>query len=98
MEPAEVELKKFVSIAEPPATIQEPKPEAAAVGPAPVKPERVRLTDDDDEFLRPGVVVRPNVKEEDAQNLAQRLYGITTMEICELISYEDRNYLIHVDR
>lgn len=53
---------------------------------------------EEDEILRPGTKIRPNVTEDDARKLAERLYGITTKEIIELISYDDRNFLIHVDR
>lgn len=49
-------------------------------------------------LLKPGTKIRPDVSEEDASKLAERLYGITTSEICPLISYDDRNFRILVDR
>lgn len=48
--------------------------------------------------LKPGTKIRPEITEEEAARLAERLYGITTSEICPLVSYDDRNFLIHVDR
>lgn len=50
------------------------------------------------ETVKPRLKIRPELSEEDAIKLAERLYGITTSEICPLISYDDRNFLIHVDR
>lgn len=49
-------------------------------------------------LLKPGTKIRPDVSEEDAIKLAERLYGITTSEISSLVSYDDRNFLIYVDR
>lgn len=54
--------------------------------------------DNDGEILKPGTKIRPIVSEDEAIRLAERLYGITTKEIEELLSYEDRNFLIQVDR
>lgn len=48
-------------------------------------------------ILKPGSKIRPQLEEEDAIRLAERLYGITTSKISELVSYDDRNFLIHVD-
>lgn len=62
------------------------KPEASAPE---VKP---------DDILKPGSKIRPNVSEEDVIKLVERLYGIVTREIAELKSYDDRNFLIHVDQ
>lgn len=47
--------------------------------------------------LKPGTKIRPQIEEEDVVRLAERLYGITTGKIKELVSYDDRNFLIHVD-
>lgn len=52
----------------------------------------------EDDILKPGSKIRPLVSEDEAVRLAERLYGITTKEISELISYDDRNFLIQVDR
>lgn len=51
----------------------------------------------DEVILKPGTKIRPLVEEEDVIRLAERLYGITTSKISELVSYDDRNFLIHVD-
>lgn len=48
-------------------------------------------------ILKPGTKIRPQIEEEDVVRLAERLYGITTSKISELVSYDDRNFLIHVD-
>uniref|UniRef100_A0A182J1S5 Hydroxylysine kinase n=2 Tax=Anopheles atroparvus TaxID=41427 RepID=A0A182J1S5_ANOAO len=47
--------------------------------------------------LNPGSSIRPNVSEDDVRKLAERLYGITVLEMCELDSYDDRNYMIQAD-
>lgn len=53
----------------------------------------------DDEILKlkPGMKLRPQISQEDAIHLAEFLYGITTKEINELNSWDDRNYHIHPD-
>lgn len=48
--------------------------------------------------LKPGSNIRPIVTEEDVRKLAERLYGIIILEMCELDSYDDKNYLIQADR
>lgn len=53
---------------------------------------------DADEILKPGLKIRPDVSADDARKLAERLYGIVSKEISELMSYDDRNFLIHADR
>lgn len=58
------------------------------------KPE---ITDVAQAVLKPGTKIRPQVTEEDAIRLAERLYGISTRDISELMSYDDKNFLIHVD-
>lgn len=50
------------------------------------------------EILSPGTKIRPDVEEEDVRRMAERLYGIIIKESCELMSYDDRNFLIHPDR
>jgi len=49
------------------------------------------------EVLKPGSNIKPQVKLGDVESLVRRLYGITINEIKELISYDDRNYLIQED-
>lgn len=51
-----------------------------------------------EEILKPGTKIRPDVDSTEAKKLAERLYGIVTKDISELVSYDDRNFLIHVDR
>ncbi|XP_017475430.1 PREDICTED: hydroxylysine kinase [Rhagoletis zephyria] len=48
-------------------------------------------------ILKPGSNIKPKVTSEDVESLVRRLYGITINEIKELISYDDRNYLIQPD-
>lgn len=59
--------------------------------------ESVEITDSEQGILKPGSKIKPQVSEEEAIRLAERLYGISTRDISELISYDDKNYLIHVD-
>ncbi|XP_050320437.1 hydroxylysine kinase [Bactrocera neohumeralis] len=49
------------------------------------------------ELLQPGSNIKPKVTAENVESLVRRLYGITINEIKELISYDDRNYLIQPD-
>lgn len=51
-----------------------------------------------DIFPRPGSKIRPQVSDEEAIRLAERLYGISTSDISELVSYDDKNFKIHSDR
>lgn len=50
------------------------------------------------EILKPGQKIRPELTLQEVERLAERLYGIIVKEICELKSYDDRNFLIQVDR
>ncbi|XP_053659044.1 hydroxylysine kinase [Anopheles marshallii] len=47
--------------------------------------------------LKPGSQIRPVVSEEEVHKLAERLYGIIVLEMCELDSYDDRNFMIQAD-
>ena len=47
--------------------------------------------------LKPGSDIKPKVTNEIVESLLRRLYGITIEEIKELISYDDRNYLVKED-
>lgn len=53
---------------------------------------------DKPETLKPGSKIRPNVTEEDVRKLLERLYGIIVLEMCELNSYDDKNFLLQADR
>lgn len=52
---------------------------------------------DGDKLLQPGSDIKPKVLPEDVEPLVRRLYGITINELKEMISYDDRNYLIQED-
>lgn len=47
--------------------------------------------------LEPGSDIKPKVSNELVESLLRRLYGITVAEVKELISYDDRNFLIKED-
>lgn len=47
--------------------------------------------------LEPGSDIKPKVTNELVESLLRRLYGITLAEFKELISYDDRNFLIKED-
>ncbi|XP_023296880.2 hydroxylysine kinase [Lucilia cuprina] len=47
--------------------------------------------------LQPGSDIKPKVNNEIVESLLRRLYGITIGEMKEMISYDDRNYLIKED-
>lgn len=55
------------------------------------------ITNTEQEVLKPGTKIKPQISEEEAVRLAERLYGISTRDISELIAYDDKNFLIHVD-
>lgn len=55
------------------------------------------ITESEQIILKPGSKIRPQINEDEAIRLAERLYGISTRDISELVSYDDRNFLIHVD-
>lgn len=59
---------------------------------------KVDEAEEEDVILKPGTKIRPLVTIDDARKLAERLYGIVAKDISELISYDDRNFLIHADR
>lgn len=42
--------------------------------------------------------IKPEVDEAKAKGYLQKLFGITAVQICELNSYDDRNFLIHADK
>lgn len=51
----------------------------------------------DGSLLQPGTKIRPEIRDDDVRNLAQRLYGITIDKMIELPAYDDRNYFIMPD-
>lgn len=83
----EVELVKITKI-----------DDAIESGIIPPSSDEPKTTAEGGHVLKPGTKIRPEITEEEAARLAERLYGITTSEICPLVSYDDRNFLIQVDR
>jgi hydroxylysine kinase len=51
-----------------------------------------------DQLIKPGVNIKPQVALEDVNRLLSDLYGIISCEISELNAYDDKNYLVQVDR
>lgn len=49
------------------------------------------------ETLKPGSKIRPVVTEEEVRKLLERLYGIIVLEMGEMDSYDDKNFLIQAD-
>jgi hydroxylysine kinase len=47
--------------------------------------------------LEPGTVIKPIVDHEGVKLLAERLYGISVLELTELNGYDDKNYKIVED-
>lgn len=51
----------------------------------------------DKKILEPGLAIRPKVDPEIVKGLAERLYGISVLELTELDGYDDRNFKIIED-
>ncbi|XP_049881066.1 hydroxylysine kinase [Pectinophora gossypiella] len=51
----------------------------------------------DSKILEPGKVIRPEIDHEGVKLLAERLYGISVLELTELNGYDDKNYKIIED-
>lgn len=47
--------------------------------------------------LEPGAVIRPTIDQDGVKLLAERLYGISVLELSELNGYDDKNYKIVED-
>lgn len=47
--------------------------------------------------LEPGQVIRPVIDHEGVKLLAERLFGISVLELTELNGYDDRNYKLSED-
>lgn len=45
-----------------------------------------------------GMKIKPEVDETIAKVILQKNYGMYVVEICELNSYDDKNFLIYVDK
>lgn len=100
MDPREVEMVAIVNMQN---ITYDQKKEVEELENAEKRVEHLQIIDNarkevDPEILQPGTKIRPDATAEDARKLAERLYGIVCSEISELISYDDRNFLIHADR
>lgn len=47
--------------------------------------------------IEPGTVIRPVIDHDGVKLLAERLYGISVLELTELSGYDDKNYKIIED-
>jgi hydroxylysine kinase len=45
-----------------------------------------------------GTKIKPEFTQDQAKQLLYKSYGISTLEICELNSYDDRNFLVYADK
>ena len=45
-----------------------------------------------------GTKIKPEITTEDAKRILLKVYGISSVEICELNSYDDRNFLVFADK
>ncbi|CAO1368817.1 unnamed protein product [Diamesa serratosioi] len=50
------------------------------------------------DILTPGTKIKPEITTEDAKQILLKVYGISSVEICELNSYDDRNFLVFADK
>ncbi|XP_048746695.2 hydroxylysine kinase-like [Ostrea edulis] len=55
------------------------------------------MTDENETVLNPGEKVQPRLGEQEACHLVHSLYGLSTIKVEELNSYDDKNFHIHVD-
>lgn len=55
------------------------------------------MTEERSLVLEPGTVIRPVIDHDSVKLLAERLYGISVLELVELNSYDDKNYKIIED-
>lgn len=90
------EVKPNNSEPQPKEVPVEEKKEEPASEPQPEKQPLPSL-DASGQVLKPGAKIRPEVTTLEVEKLAQRLYGITVFTIKELVSYDDRNFLITED-
>jgi hypothetical protein len=47
-------------------------------------------------MLHPGEDIRPNLSQQKAKTLVQRLYGLKDVTVDELHGYDDKNYHVKV--
>lgn len=48
--------------------------------------------------IQKGTKIKPEIDEKKVRELIEQLYGIRAIEVCELNSYDDRNFLITADK
>ncbi|CRL06750.1 CLUMA_CG019508, isoform A [Clunio marinus] len=53
---------------------------------------------DESTILKPGAKIKPQIDASVAKQYALKLYGIHALDVCELNSYDDRNFLIFADK
>ncbi|KAG5677973.1 hypothetical protein PVAND_007685 [Polypedilum vanderplanki] len=53
---------------------------------------------DESSILKPGTKIKPLTDENEAKIILLKVYGIKVLEICELNSYDDKNFLIFADK
>lgn len=49
-------------------------------------------------FPPQGTKIKPQIEDVKVKELLDRLYGIRALNVCELNSYDDRNFLITADK
>ncbi|KAI8423432.1 hypothetical protein MSG28_012565 [Choristoneura fumiferana] len=60
-------------------------------------PETIEPLKMTETVLEPGKVIKPLISHEEVKLLAERLYGISVLELTELNGYDDKNYKIIED-
>ena len=45
-----------------------------------------------------GTRIKPQIDADNAKIILQKTYGIKVLEICELNSYDDKNFLVFADK
>ena len=48
--------------------------------------------------LKPGQIIRPELSQEDASQLVEKLYGVKVKSISEQNSYDDKNYMVQLQQ
>lgn len=98
-DPREVEMLAIINMQPIPDKIaQEIQEIGTSTTTLKIEDETHNKAEEEDVILKPGSKIRPIVEINDISKLAERLYGIVASEISELISYDDRNFLIKADR
>ncbi|KAL7046446.1 hypothetical protein ACKWTF_002573 [Chironomus riparius] len=53
---------------------------------------------DESSILKPGTRIKPKLDADTAKIILQKTYGVKVLEICELNSYDDKNFLVFADK